>query len=85
MEMGQGTMTAMAQLLAEELEVNWSDVRTEFISIARNMSREKVYGRTATAGSEGVSSFRGASANRRCTDTPHAYPGRCKAHGSACI
>ena len=55
MEMGQGTMTAMAQLLAEELEVNWSDVRTEFISIARNMSREKVYGRTATAGSEGVS------------------------------
>ena len=55
MEMGQGAMTSMAQLLAEELEVDWSGIRTEFISIARNMNREKVYGRTATAGSEGVS------------------------------
>jgi isoquinoline 1-oxidoreductase subunit beta len=54
MEMGQGA-TTLAQLLAEELEVDWSLVRTEFISIARNMNREKIYGRTNTAGSEGVS------------------------------
>lgn len=34
MEMGQGA-TTLAQLLAEELEVDWSLVRTEFISVTR--------------------------------------------------
>ena len=33
MEMGQGATTSMAQLLAEELEVDWSKIRTEFISV----------------------------------------------------
>jgi isoquinoline 1-oxidoreductase beta subunit len=54
MEMGQGTMTAMAQLLGEELEVDWSKVRTEFISIKTHLSRGRIYGRTVTAESEGV-------------------------------
>ncbi len=54
MEMGQGTMTAMAQLLAEELEADWRTVKTEFISIAAHLQRDKVYGRTRTASSLGV-------------------------------
>jgi isoquinoline 1-oxidoreductase subunit beta len=56
MEMGQGAMTSMAQLLAEELELDWQKIRTEFISIAVHLKRGKVYGRTNTAASEGVSS-----------------------------
>jgi isoquinoline 1-oxidoreductase beta subunit len=54
MEMGQGTMTAMAQLLAEELEADWSTLRAEFISIATHLERGKVYGSTRTASSLGV-------------------------------
>jgi isoquinoline 1-oxidoreductase beta subunit len=54
MEMGQGTMTSMAQLLAEELAVDWSKVRTEFISTRTQLRRGKVYGRTTTSASRGV-------------------------------
>jgi len=55
MEMGQGAMTSMAQLLAEELEADWSKVRTEFISLSTHLRRGKIYGRTNTVGSGGVS------------------------------
>lgn len=54
MEMGQGTLTALAQLLAEELEADWANVRAEYISIAEHVGRGKVYGRTRTAASLGV-------------------------------
>ena len=54
MELGQGAMTSMAQLLAEELEVDWSKVRAEFISIRTHLSRGKIYGRTNTSQSKGV-------------------------------
>jgi isoquinoline 1-oxidoreductase beta subunit len=54
--MGQGATTSMAQLLAEELEVDWSRIQTEFISMAEHLKRRRVYGRTNTAASEGVSS-----------------------------
>ena len=54
MEMGQGAITSMVQLLAEELEVDWSKIKTEFISIARHLDHNRVYGRTETAASLGV-------------------------------
>lgn len=54
MEMGQGALTTMAQLLAEELEANFSVIRTEYFSATTNLKRGGVYGRIVTAGSEGV-------------------------------
>ena len=54
MEMGQGAITTMAQLLAEELDADWSKIRTEFISISTHLARHKVYGRTETSGGVGL-------------------------------
>src|SRR6516164_4355960 len=34
-EMGQGTVTALSQLLAEELECDWKKIRTEFPGVNR--------------------------------------------------
>ena len=39
-EMGQGIITSTAQLLAEELEVDWSRIKVEFISIATHLRRQ---------------------------------------------
>jgi isoquinoline 1-oxidoreductase beta subunit len=53
-EMGQGTMTAMVQLLAEELEVDWSTIKTKFISIAAHLACDRCYGRTETSASDAL-------------------------------
>jgi isoquinoline 1-oxidoreductase beta subunit len=34
-EMGQGTVTSLAQLLADELECDWNKIRTEFAPVSR--------------------------------------------------
>src|ERR1700691_3454195 len=36
-EMGQGPVTSLSQLLAEELDCDWKQVRTEFAPVARRM------------------------------------------------
>ena len=54
MEMGQGAMTSMAQLIGEELAVDWSKVKTEFISIKTQLLRGRIFGRTRTDASRGV-------------------------------
>jgi isoquinoline 1-oxidoreductase beta subunit len=53
-EMGQGIITSTAQLLAEELEVDWSRIKVEFISIATHLRRKKAYGRTTADFTSGV-------------------------------
>jgi len=69
-EMGQGAITALPMIVAEELECDWSKVRCEYASSARNL-RDHVYGDMVTAGSRGVrTSWRmlqqaGASARMR--------------------
>ena len=53
-EMGQGTLTGLAQLVAEELECDWSKVSTEFPSPGQNLARKRVWGNFSTGGSQGI-------------------------------
>jgi isoquinoline 1-oxidoreductase subunit beta len=53
-EMGQGTLTGLAQLVAEELECDWSKVTTEYPTPGQNVARSRVWGNFQTAGSRGV-------------------------------
>jgi isoquinoline 1-oxidoreductase beta subunit len=53
-EMGQGTLTGLAQLVAEELECDWSKVTTEGITPGRNLARKRAWGEMGTGGSRGI-------------------------------
>ncbi len=53
-EMGQGTLTGLAQLVAEELECDWKKVTTESITAGQNFARKRVWGDMATGGSRGI-------------------------------
>src|SRR5437660_5640649 len=53
-EMGQGTMTGLAQLVAEELDCDWSKVSTEYPTPGQNLARNRVWGNFGTAGSRGI-------------------------------
>lgn len=55
-EMGQGTLTGLAQLVAEELECDWSKVVTEYPTPGQNLARDRVWGDFATGGSRGIRS-----------------------------
>jgi isoquinoline 1-oxidoreductase beta subunit len=53
-EMGQGTLTGLAQLVAEELECDWSKVTTEYPTPGQNLARKRVWGNFSTGGSQGI-------------------------------
>jgi len=55
-EMGQGTLTGLAQMVAEELECDWSKVTYEFPTPGENVKRKRVWGDFFTAGSQGIRS-----------------------------
>jgi isoquinoline 1-oxidoreductase beta subunit len=55
-EMGQGTLTALAQLVAEELDCDWAMVAAEFASPNEHFRRNRVWGSMSTGGSQGVRS-----------------------------
>jgi isoquinoline 1-oxidoreductase beta subunit len=68
-EMGQGTLTGLAQLVAEELECDWKKVATDSITPGRNLARKRVWGEMGTGGSRGIRTSqdyvrRGAAAAR---------------------
>ena len=53
-EMGQGSLTGLAQLVAEELECDWSKVTTEYPTPGQNLARNRVWGNFSTGGSRGI-------------------------------
>ncbi len=53
-EMGQGTLTGLAQLVAEELECDWSKVTTEYPTPGQNLARNRVWKDFGTGGSRGI-------------------------------
>ena len=53
-EMGQGTLTGLAQLAAEELECGWPKVTTEYVTPGQNLARNRIWGEFLTAGSRGI-------------------------------
>lgn len=53
-EMGQGTRTGLAQLVAEELECDWTKVTTESPTPGQNLKRKRAWGDMSTGGSRGI-------------------------------
>jgi isoquinoline 1-oxidoreductase beta subunit len=53
-EMGQGTLTGLAQMVAEELECDWSKVTTEYPTPGENVRRNRVWRNFSTGGSRGI-------------------------------
>jgi isoquinoline 1-oxidoreductase beta subunit len=53
-EMGQGTLTGLAQMVAEELECDWAKVTTEYPTPGQNLARQRIWGNFSTGGSRGI-------------------------------
>jgi isoquinoline 1-oxidoreductase beta subunit len=53
-EMGQGTLTGLAQLVAEELSCDWNKVQIERVSPQENLARKNAWGQMLTVGSFGI-------------------------------
>ncbi len=70
-DMGQGVLTSMAMIVAEELECDFAKVKVEYASANRNLVDNNVYRSMGTGGSRSVRSSRvylqqaGASARAR--------------------
>jgi len=55
-EMGQGSLTGLAQMVAEELECDWSKVTTEYPTPGESIARKNPWGDFSTGGSRGIRS-----------------------------
>src|SRR5437764_3648008 len=55
-EMGQGAMTGLAMLVAEELACDWSKVRTEPVTAQDNLRRHRIWGDMSTGASRSIAS-----------------------------
>src|SRR6185436_15711922 len=53
-EMGQGTLTGLAQLVCEELECDWKKVKWEYPTPGKNLARNRIWGDMSTGGSRGI-------------------------------
>jgi isoquinoline 1-oxidoreductase beta subunit len=55
-EMGQGTLTGLAQLVADEMDADWQKVRAEYVSPEANLASKRAWGDMSTGGSRGIRS-----------------------------
>jgi isoquinoline 1-oxidoreductase beta subunit len=53
-EMGQGTLTGLAQLVADELDADWRHVRAEYVAPETNLANKRAWGDMSTGGSRGI-------------------------------
>lgn len=53
-EMGQGTLTGLVQMVAEELECDWDKVSWEFPTPGQSLERNRPWGSFSTGGSRGI-------------------------------
>ncbi|MGD0104027.1 MAG: xanthine dehydrogenase family protein molybdopterin-binding subunit [Rhodopila sp.] len=53
-EMGQGTLTGLAQLVADELDCDWKFVQAQYVSPEMNLARKRAWGDMSTGGSRGI-------------------------------
>jgi isoquinoline 1-oxidoreductase beta subunit len=53
-EMGQGTLTGLAQLVADELDADWRFVRAEYVAPEVNQANKRAWGDMSTGGSRGI-------------------------------
>jgi len=53
-ELGQGTFTGLAMLVAEELECDWSKVKPEYADVNEHVRRDRIFGSMSTGGSRGI-------------------------------
>ena len=53
-ELGQGTFTGLAQMIAEELECDWDKVRPEYADVNEHIKRNRIFGSMSTGGSRGI-------------------------------
>jgi isoquinoline 1-oxidoreductase beta subunit len=53
-EMGQGTLTGLAQLVADELDCEWRFVRAEYVTPEANLAHKRAWGDMSTGGSRGI-------------------------------
>ena len=89
-EMGQGTVTALAQLLAEELECDWKRVRTEFPGVNREYgAMQGVFGSASVRTSYDSLRRAGAAAREMLVQAAAQQwgvaPSACRAENSAVI
>jgi len=53
-EMGQGSMTSAPQLVADELDANWDNVRIEYVDVNEHLRMNRAWGNMVTVGSQTI-------------------------------
>jgi len=83
-EMGQGSQTGLAQLIAEELDADWSKVTIEYPTPADNVKRKRAWGKLQLQRQPRDPRIEPVCARRRSGGAPDADSGRSRRMEGAC-